>query len=88
MANTSQISGERKFTHRSRSFGYGDQPVEEPRAADVDDGEEPRRHHREHRHRLDARATAVRHFARKRNSTAEMRVPEWAMPTQKTKSVM
>ena len=36
----------------------------------------------------DARATAVRHFARNRNSTAEMRVPEWAMPTQNTKSVM
>jgi len=29
-----------------------------------------------------------RNLARNRNSTAEMRVPEWAMPTQKTKSVM
>ena len=36
----------------------------------------------------DARATEVRHLARNRNRTAEMSVPEWAMPTQKTKFVM
>ena len=36
----------------------------------------------------EARATEVRHLARNRNSTAEMRVPECAMPTQKTKFVM
>ena len=35
-----------------------------------------------------ARATAVRHLARKRKSTAEISVPECAMPTQKTKFVM
>ena len=36
----------------------------------------------------DARATAVRHLARNRYSTAEISVPECAIPTQKTKSVM
>ena len=36
----------------------------------------------------DARATDVRQLARNRNSTAEIRVPEWAIPTQKTKLVM
>jgi SLT domain-containing protein len=31
------------------------------------------------------RAMGVRHFARKRYRIAEIRVPEWAIPTQKTK---
>jgi hypothetical protein len=30
----------------------------------------------------------VRHFCRKRNSTAEMSVPAWPMPTHHTKLVM
>jgi hypothetical protein len=35
-----------------------------------------------------ARLMEVRHFCRKRSSTAEIRVPAWPMPTQKTKLVM
>ena len=35
-----------------------------------------------------ARATAVRQRARNRNRTAEINVPEWAIPTQNTKLVM
>jgi hypothetical protein len=31
------------------------------------------------------RAMGVRHLARKRYRMAEIKVPEWAMPTQKTK---
>ena len=34
------------------------------------------------------RLTAVRHFCRNRNSTAEINVPAWPMPTQNTKFVM
>ena len=34
------------------------------------------------------RYTAVRHPDRKRKRIAEISVPEWAMPTQKTKQVM
>jgi hypothetical protein len=34
------------------------------------------------------RLKLVRKRARKRKRTAEIRVPEWAMPTQKTKLVM
>ena len=36
----------------------------------------------------EARATEVRHLARNRKRTAEISVPEWAMPTQNTKFVM
>ena len=36
----------------------------------------------------EARATAVRQRARNRSKTAEISVPEWAMPTQNTKLVM
>jgi hypothetical protein len=35
-----------------------------------------------------ARATAVRQVARNRNRTAEINVPECAIPTQNTKFVM
>ena len=34
------------------------------------------------------RLNALRNFARNRNNTAEIKVPEWAMPTQNTKLVM
>jgi hypothetical protein len=34
------------------------------------------------------RLMLVRHFWRKRNSTAEMSVPAWPMPTHQTKLVM
>ena len=35
-----------------------------------------------------ARLKLVRYRARKRKRTAEISVPEWAIPTQKTKFVM
>ena len=35
-----------------------------------------------------ARLKLLRKRARNRNRMAEISVPEWAMPTQKTKSVM
>ncbi len=35
-----------------------------------------------------ARLTEVRHCCRSRNKTAEMSVPAWPMPIQKTKFVM
>ena len=88
MANTSQMSGDRKFTHSSRWFGYGKSQYRRYWVTQVNDGKSPAVITANTVIASEARATAVRQRARNSRSTAEISVPEWAIPTQNTKFVM
>ena len=69
--------------------GCGKQPVREPRAADVDAAGRCRRSMTAKIVIASAeRLMPVRQFWRNRNRMAEISVPAWPIPTQKTKLVM
>src|SRR5678809_514078 len=87
-ANTSHSSGDLKFVHRRRWFGYGrSQKKNQPRPRWIS-GYMPA-----HMTAITVIASAARlklerYLERNRNNTAEISVPECAIPTQKTKLMM
>src|SRR5580693_3116180 len=88
-ANTSQISGERKFCHMPRSvLGIGNSQYARHGRPVWNSGKMPA-HITANRVIASAeRLIEVLHFWRNRNRIAEISVPAWPIPIQNTKFVM
>ncbi len=87
-ANTSHMSGDLKFTQRSRWFGYGRSQKKYQARPRWISGKSPAVITANTVMASAERLNALRNFARNRKRTAEMSVPECAIPTQKTKFTM
>ena len=66
-------------------IGNGEQPVRKPNPTHVDAGKVPAQTTAKMVMASANRLMAVRHFWRKRNKIAEIKVPAWPIPTQNTK---
>ncbi len=89
-ANTSQISGLRKFCHRFMSvLGTGNSQYAARHGRPVwNSGKMPAHITANSVMASAERLMDVRHFCRNKNRIAEISVPAWPMPIQKTKFVM
>ena len=87
-ANTSQSSGERKFGQIPLAFGIGARNHAIHTRPTWMPGKMPAQTTAKSVMASAARLMDVRHFCRVRKRIAEISVPAWPMPIQKTKFVM